>query len=653
MPQFVRWWNVTCVRDLEKSNYYWNDKFRKAEKRLIMRRLFSLFVVALLVFVAGCSNDMDMVQFSLDKSEVEIPAGGGTVEVRVVSNMAWELTGYTSWCKPSVKSGKGSATGEVVTFTAERADKERKVTYRFKAGGETFELVVRQAMVPQLRTSDTDIHWVMPEGGEVELRYEANIECEVVVPDEAQEWLSADTRALGLRSARLVTQPNTTNISREAEVVVRSIENPIMSVKFTVRQPSDKNIIRYTTSDGKIFEPSSGAFNAAITNNLYLDGVGIIEFQNRLTTIRDKAFMLSYFNNLKSIVLPDGVESIGEAAFYQCFLLEDVALSGSLLSIGESAFAECESLTDVVIPDGVQTIGDGAFLECNELRSVTMSDSVTSLGALCFDGCESLERVRLSDNITTIQSSTFYGCVALRELNIPSKLEDVGCYAFCGCIALPDIKLSDGLKSIGDYTFMSCHEFTEIDIPEGVTLMGDNCLGDCPKLVRVSLPESLEVLGANAFVSCLLLREVNIPESITKLGDGLFQGCESLESVVLPPMLEVVGDFAFAGCTSLTEIDIPATVTHINQLAFAYCHSLERATVHSVHLKQIQGSAFAYCPSLTHLELYSIEPPQLPELSIFDGCSEKLGVYVPTKSVETYKGDTAWSTYANYILPLE
>ena len=618
-----------------------------------MRRLFSLLVVALLAFVVGCSNDRDMVQFSLDRSEVEIPAGGGTVEVCVVSNMAWELTGYTSWCTPSVKSGKGSATGEVVAFTAERADNDRKVTYRFKAGGESFELVVSQAMVPQLKSSDTGIHWVMPEGGEVVLNYETNIECEVVIPTEAEAWLSADTRALGLRSAKLMTQPNTTNISREAEIVVRSVENPIMSVKFTVRQPSDKNIIRYTTTKGEILEPNSGAFNVAITNNLYLDGVGIIEFKNRLTTIYKEAFYIPYSNNhLKSIVLPEGVESIGGAAFYKCGRLEEVTLSKSLRTIGESAFAECLSLSDIVIPDGVQTIGDGAFLGCSGLRSVTMTDSVTSLGGLCFDRCEALERVRLSDNIATILNSTFYGCTSLRELNIPSKLEVVDCYAFCGCVVLPDISLPEGLKSIGEYAFTSCHEFTEIDIPEGVTQMGNSCFGDCPKLERATLPESLEVLGTNAFLECLSLREVNIPESITVLSAGLFQGCESLESVVLPPRLKVVGDFAFAGCASLTEIDVPATVTHINQFAFAYCHSLERATMRSEHLKQIQGGAFAYCPSLTHLELHSIAPPQLPELNIFDGCSESLKVYVPATSVEAYRSDASWSTYANHIHPL-
>ena len=612
-----------------------------------------LLLAAMILLVVGCSDDSETVQFSLDSYDVTIPAEGGAASVTVVSNRRWELTGYTTWCEPSVKSGRGSAVGEVVTFTADRADNDRSITYRFHAGGKVIELHVRQKMVPQLKTSDADIHWVMPEGGEVVLNYEANVECEVVIPTEAEEWLSTDTRALGKRSAKLLTTSNTADHSREAEVVVRSVENPIMSVKFTVRQPSDKNIIRYTTTDGNIFEPMSGAFNADIINNLYLDGVAIIEFQNKLTAIHDEAFYIPYFSNLKSIVLADGVESIGEAAFYRCSLLEDVTLPKSLRAIGESAFAECLSLSDIVIPDGVQTIGDGAFLGCKGLRSVTMSDSVTSLGALCFDSCTALVRVRLSDNIATIQNSTFYWCTSLRELNIPSMLEVVDCYAFCTCAALPDITLPEGLKSIGEYAFMSCQEFTEIDIPEGVTLMGQNCLGDCPKLERASLPESLQELGTNAFFGCSLLREVNIPESITELSSGLFQGCESLESVVLPSKLKVLGDLAFEGCTSLMEIDIPSTVTHINQFAFAYCHSLERAVVRNKHLKQIQGSAFAYCPSLTSLELYSVVPPQLPELNIFDGCGESLGVYVPTESVKAYKSDAGWSSYATFIRPME
>ena len=617
-----------------------------------MRPLW-LIITLITMLLAACNRDNAAPQLSLDRYEVEIASEGGEVEVRVMSNAPWEMTGYTSWCEPSTKSGQGSASGEVVLFRAERADNDRSITYTFRSGSAVQQLRISQRMLPDLTTDNKSTHWVMPEGGRVVFNYQTNVDCEIVIPAEAEEWLMGDTRALGKHRAEVEVAANTTGRSREATVVVRSVEEPTMELRFTVHQPSDTNIIRYTTTDGNIFEPADGAFNAAITNNLYLDSGGVIEFDDSVTAIRDQAFYLAYFNNLKSITLPDTVESIGDATFYQCLLLEDVTLPSSLRTIGASAFAECVSLTDIVIPDGVQVVGDGAFRWCDELRSVTMSDSVTSLGALCFEECKALVRVRLSDNITSIQNSTLFGCISLQELNIPSKLEAVECYAFCGCTLLPDITLPDGLRSIDGYAFMSCHAFTEIDIPEGVTSMGDNCLGDCPNLRRVTLPESLEVLGANALFGCALLREVNIPEGITELCSGLFQGCESLESVVLPSRLKTVGDFAFEGCTSLTEIDLPATVTHVNQSAFAYCYSLERAVVRNEHLKQIQGSAFAYCPSLTRLELHSVEPPQLPELNIFDGCGEMVGVYVPTESLEAYRCDAAWSTYADYLRPLE
>ena len=107
----------------------------------IMRRFIALLSVVLLTLI-GCSRELPPLQFALDKYDVEIPAEGGAVEVRVMSNQPWELTGYTTWCEPSIKSGVGRAEGEVVTFTAESASYDRSVTYRFCAGGESFELRV-------------------------------------------------------------------------------------------------------------------------------------------------------------------------------------------------------------------------------------------------------------------------------------------------------------------------------------------------------------------------------------------------------------------------------------------------------------------------------------------------------------------------------
>lgn len=617
-----------------------------------MKRLTTL-LFAILLFMVGCTNESQQVQFALDKYEAEIPAEGGEVAVRVTSNQRWELTGYTSWCQPSVKSGVGKAEGEVVTFTAESADKDRSITYHFRAGGETFELRISQSKVVGLQGKGQTLYWATPDESTIIVEYESNSECEVIITDEDKAWLSADTRALGKRSATLHTTANNTGYTREAKVIVRATEAQDLSIEFAIRQPSTANMIYYTSTDGKIVEPKAENFKTAITNNILYDGRGIMEFAEPLTEIGDEAFSHLLNPNLKTIILPEGVEHIGKAAFNECPRLEHITLPASLRTIGDCAFQECGALQELTIPDGVTTIGDGLCRKCNKLRKVTMTDSVTSLGFMCFDECGALEEARLSDSITTLPSSTFYYCTSLRKANIPKAAKSIECYAFCACPLLEEATLPEGLTHIGAYAFMSCRSFTEISIPESVTTMDENCFGDCIQIESVTLPESLTELGINAFWACTALREVVIPESLTELASGTFSGCESLDGVVLPQNLKVIGDSAFEGCTSLRSIEIPASVAHINQSTFASCWSLKSVVVRNAQLKEIQRYAFADCYALERVELYATTPPILHYLNIFDGCTQSLAVYVPAESVDTYCNDASWQNYADKIRAME
>lgn len=68
--------------------------------------------------------------------------------------------------------------------------------------------------------------------------------------------------------------------------------------------------------------------------------------------------------NLQKVVISDGVTSIGEYAFYQCYYLTSVEISDSVTSIGNDAFAHCGDLTGITLPDGITNIGASAFLEC-------------------------------------------------------------------------------------------------------------------------------------------------------------------------------------------------------------------------------------------------------------------------------------------------
>ena len=82
--------------------------------------------------------------------------------------------------------------------------------------------------------------------------------------------------------------------------------------------------------------------------------------------------------------------------------------------------------TKVVIPDGVTTIGDGAFHDCWDLTSITIPDSGTSIGMWAFAYCSGLTEITIPDSVTTIGSRAFEDCTSLKNLTIPSSVTDIG-----------------------------------------------------------------------------------------------------------------------------------------------------------------------------------------------------------------------------------
>jgi hypothetical protein len=77
-----------------------------------------------------------------------------------------------------------------------------------------------------------------------------------------------------------------------------------------------------------------------------------------------------YTNDIKSVVIFDGVTSISRKAFYGCSRLKSVTIPDSVTIIDEYAFYNCSSLTSVNIPDSVTTIGDEAFAGCTNLKTI-------------------------------------------------------------------------------------------------------------------------------------------------------------------------------------------------------------------------------------------------------------------------------------------
>ncbi|MCD7886863.1 MAG: leucine-rich repeat domain-containing protein, partial [Clostridiales bacterium] len=114
-------------------------------------------------------------------------------------------------------------------------------------------------------------------------------------------------------------------------------------------------------------------------------------------------------SSIETVIIEDGVTSIGNYAFYYCTEITDVTIGNTITSIGRSAFYNCKSLRAVTIPDSVISIGYEAFTFCS-LKVVVIPNGVTSIGSFAFSYNKSLKSAIIPDSVTSIGSYAFNNC---------------------------------------------------------------------------------------------------------------------------------------------------------------------------------------------------------------------------------------------------
>ena len=387
--------------------------------------------------------------------------------------------------------------------------------------------------------------------------------------------------------------------------------------------------------------------------NLYVNNQHVVDLiiPNGVTKINDNTFRYFLIN---SVTIPSSVTSIGRWAFSDSNItsvyISDLAAWCNM----ESNFSRTDSIKlylngkeitgDIVLPDGIERIGNYTFQGCDKITSITIPSSVTSIGEDAFYHCTNLMSVILGDGVMSIGSDAFYGCYKLVEvinkssLNIEkgsssngrvsyyaleihngeSKIVNKYGYLFYTCdgvyylvnyigkateLTLPKNYNGENYV-INRYTFYNNDIITNVTIPNGVTSIVNNAFAGCTSLVNITIPfvgaradatgyeshfgyifgYSCRSSGSSSYhyydSSTKYYYAYNIPTSLTKvaitggsIGEKAFDRCRGLVSVTIGNNVTSIGEWAFANCTGLEEIHFNATAMNdLSSNNYIFCN---------------------------------------------------------------------------------
>ena len=452
----------------------------------------------------------------------------------------------------------------------------------------------------------------------------------VVIPNGIMEI--AD-HALGhLQSKRIVIPEGVTrvgennlNLNKALKICLPSTLQDVARSSFWGFSVVPHTMIEVPTGMGKEFKEKlhdSGDYD--ISSYIQEKKNSIIYDSSDLLKISEdgKTVLGVYDNAITAIVIPYGIEVIGECAFQRCSLMREIVIPPTVRRIGEGAFYGCKYLHSINLPSHLTKIESLVFYGCQFLDKIDIPSSVEEIGVSAFNDCSSLKKIELPHSLKKIESSAFHNCSSLRSIRIPGSVKSLdGFLCFWKCEGLREIEIEEGvevldsvfsdctsvktivipnsLKNVDGYSFECMPALKNIvlakdnpnfvfidgvlyskdrkrlirylpkrestfEVPKSVRTIDKMAFRNCRHLEEIILHDSIREIDCFAFEHCIKLKKIILPSKLKKLGNNTFFGCSSLSEVVIPDGLIDIGWWNFGGCKLLTHLHLPGTLRHIS-----------------------------------------------------------------------------------------
>ena len=123
-------------------------------------------------------------------------------------------------------------------------------------------------------------------------------------------------------------------------------------------------------------------------------------------------------DDIKKIVIEDGVTAIGSQAFSDFREATSVQIGKDVVGIGGGAFYDCTSLSgELALPNGLTAIGNYAFCQCQNLSGeLLLPNGLTTVEMYAFVGCKNFTTVKIPSTVTNIGAGVFAWCTGITDV---------------------------------------------------------------------------------------------------------------------------------------------------------------------------------------------------------------------------------------------
>ena len=585
--------------------------------------------------------ESDLVVMSPNSSrEIGYTVTSATDAVKV------EVTSSADIKAKVVTDNASGLTGKIHISTGDAIDEYSKVIV-FVSNGD--KVIMRSITFEEagLQVEENATKFAATEGGEMTLEFLSNVECEVVIPEDAQSWISVvpATRAMERHRITLKLEPNT-GYYRSTTVTVQSSDGTL-KLEYQVEQDGElgveidptkipDNEIWYTTTNNAIIdlESSSSIYNAKpfdvnVVSHTYQKGLGVIKCDGAIKVINDHVFGNSRFDNINNLYLPNSITTLKTGAL-RGIGVSELRIPDHLQAVGcyalnsehikrftgnhTSADGRCVIIEDGFMPNYGNTQTPvknymAAFAPAG-ITEYTLPNNVEILGWYTFAWCSGLRKITFNEGLKVIETDAFYNCVGLNSVTFPSSLEQLASPVFGGCSNINGF--------YGNEKFHSSDNKCLYYIPSSFESTLDPSTQSGPYLVHFAdssieeytIPEGIIGINGVGFNMAKNLKRLTLPNSLTWVNSRAFTGCDKLEAVYgehtsIDNKCIVIDNslYAYVARDGVTNYIIPDNITSIQSEAFSSISSTLEHISMSDNVTEIADYAFAWMESLKSITL--------------------------------------------------